>query len=156
VVTTDQLELRPLPVAAARALPDDRKVAGRLIGAVVPNVWPLPDLLDVLPLHEPPFGIWVMVEQETETVVGDIGFIGPPDESGTVEIGYSVIPDRRRRGYATEAARGLVAWAMEQPGVRAVTATCEPGNVGSVRTLERAGFARTAEENGLVRWRYPA
>lgn len=155
-MTTDQLELRPLPLAAARALPDDRKAAGRVIGAVVPNEWPLPDLLDVLPIHEPPFGIWVMVERETETVVGDVGFLGPPDESGTVEIGYSVLPDRRRRGYATEAARGLTAWALEQPGVRAVSATCEAGNIGSVRALERAGFSRKAEENGLVRWRYPA
>ena len=155
MVTTEQLELRPLPLAAARVLVDDPKAAGRLIGAVVPDDWPLPDLKDVVDRHDPPFGIWVMVERETETVVGDIGFHGPPDESGTVEIGYSVLPDRRRRGYATEAARGIAAWALEQPGVRAVSANCEPDNIGSIRALERAGFTRIGESEDLVRWRYP-
>ncbi len=156
MVTTEQLELRPLPLAAARALFDDRKTAGRVLGAVVPDEWPLPDLKDVVSRHQPPFGIWVMVERETETVVGDVGFHGPPDESGTVEIGYSVLPDRRRRGYATEAARGLTTWALEQPGVRAVAAACETDNIGSIRALERAGFTRIGEDNGLVRWRYPS
>jgi [ribosomal protein S5]-alanine N-acetyltransferase len=156
VVTTEQLELRPLPVAAARALFDDPKTAGRLIGAVVPSDWPLPDLKDVVDRHQPPFGIWVLVERETDTVVGDIGFHGPPDESGTVEIGYSVLPERRRRGYATEAVRALTSWALEQPGVRAVTASCEPTNIGSIRALERAGFTRVGENADLVHWRYPA
>jgi ribosomal-protein-alanine N-acetyltransferase len=156
VVSTEQLELRPLPVAAARALPDDRKTAGRLIGAVVPDDWPLPDLRDIVSRHQPRLGIWVMVERETDTVVGDIGFHGPPDESGTVEIGYSVLPDRRRRGYATEATRALTGWALDQPGVRAVAATCAPDNVGSIRALERAGFAKVGESADLVHWRYPA
>jgi ribosomal-protein-alanine N-acetyltransferase len=153
VVTSEQLELRPLPLAAARALFDDPKTAGRLIGAVIPDEWPLPDLKDVINRHQPPYGIWVMVELETEMVVGDIGFHGPPDESGTVEIGYSVVPDRRRRGYATEAVTALTRWALEQPGVRAVSASCEPGNVGSIRALERAGFDRVSENEDLVHWR---
>lgn len=156
MVLTEQLELRPLPVAAARVLADDPKAAGRLIGAVVPDDWPQPDLKDVVDRHEPPFGIWVMVERETETVVGDIGFHGPPDESGTVEIGYSVVPGRRRRGYATEAARAIAAWALAQPDVHTVVASCEPDNVGSIRTLELAGFVRTGEDRELVRWRYSA
>jgi len=64
------------------------------------------------------FGIWLMIERDTDTVVGDIGFMGPPDD-GSVEIGFSVIPDRRRLGYASEAAGRLVAWALEQPEISA-------------------------------------
>ena len=154
MITSGQLELRPLPLDAARVLPDDRKTAGRLIGALVPETWPSPDLVGILDRHELPYGIWVMVDPDTATVVGDIGFHGPPDETGTVEIGYSVVPERRRRGYATEAARALAAWALEQPGVKTVTATCEPGNAGSIKTLERAGFARVEETDRVVRWRY--
>src|SRR5258708_6060138 len=95
--------------AVARALLDDRVTANRVLGATLHPDWPQPDLLDVLPaqaaaeLDEIRFGIWLIIERNTNTVVGDIGFMGPPSAEGSLEIGYSVIPDRRRRGYATEA-----------------------------------------------------
>ena len=97
-----------------------------------------------------------MIERESGSVVGDIGFVGPPDESGSVEVGYSVIPDRRRRGYATEAARAIVEWALSQPGVEMIVAGCDSDNAPSIRTLERLGFRRTDEANGQIRWRYDA
>jgi ribosomal-protein-alanine N-acetyltransferase len=153
-----RLELTPLRAAAAAALPDDRAAASRAIGATLPDPWPQMDLLDVLPVQaaaEPadePFGIWLMIERETNPVVGDIGFMGPPD-GGVVEIGFSVIPDRRRRGYATEAARSLVGWAFRDPGIREVTARSEPENEASARVLSAAGFARIGESRGVVRWR---
>jgi ribosomal-protein-alanine N-acetyltransferase len=130
-----------------------------VLGVALPPEWPHADLLDVLPLQaaagpsEERFGVWVMIERETRAVVGDIGFLGPPGAAGTVEIGYSVIPDRRGRGYATEAARALVDWALRQPGVRGVVAGCEKENVASIRTLERLGFTRTGEAGGQLRWR---
>ena len=95
-----------------------------------------------------------MIERESGCVVGDIGFIGPPDERGSVEIGYSVIPDRRGRGYASEAGRALVDFALDQLGVEVVVASCDNDNVASIRTLERIGFRRTSEADGQVRWRY--
>lgn len=121
--------------------------------------WPDPNLLDVLPRHVAGgeagecFGVWVMVERASGTVVGDIGFHGPPDDAGTVEVGYSVVPSRRGRRYATEAAVALVDWALALPSVQAVVAGCDAGNVPSIRTLERAGFRRTGETEGELRWR---
>jgi ribosomal-protein-alanine N-acetyltransferase len=158
-IRTARLELRPMPSAAADALPDDRGTAARLLGVALPPDWPLADLLDVLPLQaaaaagEEHFGVWVIVERASRTVVGDIGFIGPPGEDGSVEIGYSVIPDRRGRGYATEAAGRLVDWALRQPGVDAVVAGCDRGNAPSIRVLERTGFVRSGETDGRLRWR---
>ena len=152
------LELTPLPAAAAAALPDDRATATRLIGASLPDPWPQLDLLDVLPVQasaEPadePFGIWLMIERDSNIVVGDVGFMGPPD-GGVVEIGFSVIPDRRRRGYATEAARSLVDWAFSEPRIREVSARTEPENEASARVLVATGFARVGDSRGVVRWR---
>ena len=153
-----RLELTPLPAAAAEALPDDRSAAAAVIGSSLPDEWPQMDLLDVLPMQaaaEPAaerFGIWLMIERDTNTVVGDIGFMGPPD-GGVVEIGFSVVPDRRRRGYATEAARSLVDWAFADPAIREITARSEPENEASARVLSAAGFARIGEGRGVVRWR---
>ena len=156
---TTRLELRPLPSAAAGALPDDRETAARLLGVVLPPAWPQADLLDVLPLQaaaahsEERFGVWVVIERESKTVIGDIGFIGPPGEDNTVEIGYSVIPDRRGRGYATEAARAFVDWALRQPRIDSVVAGCDNKSVPSIRILEGIGFVRSSESVGQLRWR---
>lgn len=97
-----------------------------------------------------------MIERETGTVVGDIGFVGPPDDGGSVEIGYSVISDRRRRGYAKEAAEAIVEWVLRQPNVRVVVAGCAKDNLPSIRTLVRTGFLQTGEADGQIRWRYEA
>ena len=159
-LTTDRLELRPLPARAAAALLADREAASRTLGTQLSEDWPAPDLLGILPRQSAAaadqecFGIWVMIERSSETVVGDAGFHGPPNAAGMVEIGYSVIPSRRRRGYATEAARALVEWAYLQPNVHVIVAGCDPDNVPSICTLERIGFVRTGEANGELRWRY--
>lgn len=158
-IQTTRLELRPLPAAAADALPDDREGAARMLGVVLPPDWPQRDLLDILPLQaaaapgEERFGVWVIIERASKSVVGDIGFIGPPAADGTVEIGYCVIPACRSRGYATEAARVLVDWALAQPGVESIVAGCDNKNVPSIRILERIGFIRSREKDGQIRWR---
>jgi len=100
--------------------------------------------------------VWVIVERESSTVVGDIGFFGPPDAAGVLEVGYSIVPDRRRRGYASEAASALVTWALDQPGVEAVVAACDANNAASILTLDRVGFRRTGEADGRVLWEYTA
>jgi ribosomal-protein-alanine N-acetyltransferase len=157
---TERMELRPLPAAAANVLPESREDAGRILGALVPLDWPQADLLVVLRVQasastsDERFGMWVMIERESGSVVGDVGFIGPPSEGGSIEIGYSVIPDRRRRGYATEAARAIVDWALRESRVKVVVASCDNDNEPSIRTLERIGFLRVDEADGQIRWRY--
>ncbi len=156
---TERLELRPLPVAAAAALPGDRERAGELIGAKLSDQWPQPDVLAILPRHaeldedSARFGVWVIIERGSGTVVGDIGFHGEPGDERAVEIGYAIVPDRRRRGYATEAASAIAGWALRQPEVDAVVAGCDADNEPSVRTLERSGFEPTGEADGQLRWR---
>lgn len=53
------------------------------------------------------FGLWV-VETHAGDFVGDCG-LTVQDVEGTphVEVGYHVMPEQRRRGYATEAARAV-------------------------------------------------
>ncbi len=156
---SQRLDLQPLDPGAAQALPDDRALASTVIGARLSADWPAPDLLDVLPMQAAAspenacFGVWVIIERETATVVGDIGFFGPPGPDQTIEIGYSIVSDRRRRGYATEAARTLVRWALEQPGVSSVVAGCDSTNRPSILTLEGLGFARVEPVGDQLRWR---
>jgi RimJ/RimL family protein N-acetyltransferase len=87
-----------------------------------------------------------------DEVVGDAGFLGPPDSRHAVELGYSIMPEQRRRGFATEAAAALTAWALDQPRVERVVAACAPSNEASIRVLERVGFERIGERAGELLW----
>lgn len=160
-IRTARLDLRPLKPEAAAALPQQRDLAAELIAARLPDDWPAPDLLDVLPMQAAAgelacFGVWVVIEHDSNTVIGDIGFFGPPTSDATVEVGYSIIPARRRRGYATEAGSALINWALEQRGIESVVAGCDPENLPSTRTLERLGFSQTEANETQLRWRLRA
>lgn len=159
VVEAEQLRLHPLPPSAAAALPADRQTAAREIGAELDAEWPQPDLLDLLPGQadlsdeQAMWGIWVIADRDSGQVVGDIGFHAPPSADGSVEIGFSIVPSRRRRGYASRAAGALIGWACRQPKVSVVVARCDPDNEASVRTLRRAGLAQVGTDGEMLRWR---
>jgi RimJ/RimL family protein N-acetyltransferase len=77
-------------------------------------------------------------------MIGHIGFHGPPGSNArqdpeAVEIGYTVFPDYRKQGYATEAVRALVEWTRAQ-GVERVIASIGPENEPSLAIVRRLGF----------------
>jgi RimJ/RimL family protein N-acetyltransferase len=86
------------------------------------------------------WGSWYFVRGEDRTLVGAGGFTGIPNEAGTVEIGYSVVESFQRRGYATEAALGLTAYAFAEPAVTRVVAETLPHLDASIGVLHKLGF----------------
>jgi RimJ/RimL family protein N-acetyltransferase len=134
VIETERLSLIPWPAAAL-----DLESLGRELGIAVPEGW-RPDVTDILPAQPPPYGPYAVLCGSE--LVGSGGFVGPPDASGTVEIGYETAPAHRRLGYASEVAAALVAWALDQPEVSRVIASPSTDNVASIRVLEHAGLRR--------------
>jgi RimJ/RimL family protein N-acetyltransferase len=102
------------------------------------------------------FGFFV-IDRASNHVVGTAGFKGPPDEDGMVEIAYGIVPSFEGRGYATEVAGQLVAFAVGDPRVRNIRAHTLPETNASTRVLEKNGFAKIGAvedpEDGQV-WRW--
>ena len=100
---------------------------------------------------------FAVVHRESRSVIGNVGFKGPPDGEGMVEIAYGIVPAFQGRGYATEAAEAGVAFAFGNGRVRLVRAHTLPMPNASTRVLEKCGFKHTGEvvdpEDGLV-WRW--
>lgn len=78
--------------------------------------------------------------RESRLLVGGAGFKGPPRADGTVEVGYGIVEDQQRRGYASEAVAGMVRWAFEHPEVARVTAHTFERHEASVGVLRKNGF----------------
>jgi [ribosomal protein S5]-alanine N-acetyltransferase len=113
--------------------------------------------LDASTLPDPWVHGFSMMESLTGNTVGQCGFKGPPDSDGVVEIAYGVASDQERQGYATEAARALVAFAFSITQVKRVRAHTLPAANASKRVLAKCGFQYVGEindpEDGLV-WRF--
>jgi RimJ/RimL family protein N-acetyltransferase len=90
-------------------------------------------------------------------MVGHAGFHGPPGinavkEPDAVEVGYTVFPEYRSRGFATEAVSTLLRWASGKHGIRHFVASVAPDNTHSLALVKRLGFTETGrhwdEEDG--------
>lgn len=80
-------------------------------------------------------------------IVDGLGQPGVPRGTDAL-IGYMVRPGFEGRCVATATARGVLAAAFEDLGLRRVTAGCYAANVASARVLEKVGMRR--ERHGIA------
>jgi len=79
-----------------------------------------------------------------------IGSIGHYHTGSMLEIGYSILPDERGKGYCTEAVKIMVDYLfLSRPIVR-VQAHTNARNMASQRVLEKSGF----KKEGTLRKEY--
>ena len=130
------------------------------LGYIAEKNWPSDEYHEALPLFREMvvnsgahgFGSWIILDKSTMEVVGAIGFIGGPDESGAVEIGFGINPDRRCRGFCAESIEAIAEWAFSIPAVTRITAHCDDENSASKKVLEKTGFMLQGMEDGLCLW----
>jgi RimJ/RimL family protein N-acetyltransferase len=79
--------------------------------------------------------------KDTGQMIGHMVF-RPWTAPQTFEIGWVLARAHQRRGYATEAARALLAHAFGPLGAHRVIATCQPENTASWRVMETLGMRR--------------
>jgi ribosomal-protein-alanine N-acetyltransferase len=154
-IETERLSLVPITLSIVEAVMLDRREdARRLISADMPMRWPGRALverafsasLDRI-RAAPETRLWgdrlMVVKGDRPRVVGSVVFHGFP-EDGVAEVGYGVDEDVQRMGFATEATRAAVEWALTQESIRSVRATTFPWHRASVRVLEKVGMRKVA------------
>jgi RimJ/RimL family protein N-acetyltransferase len=89
--------------------------------------------------------ILLAVERKQDArLIGEVSLIWRSVADEQAEIGYILHPDVHGQGYATEAARALLAFAFAQVGLHRVYARCDARNVASARVMARLGMRQEA------------
>jgi len=114
---------------------------------------PVPrDVLAAGPLRNDHNG-QLMVELVADgTPIGTVGWhrvmYGPTPESAAWNIGISLIPGARGKGYGTEAQRQVAAYLCETTTVNRVEASTDVENLPEQRSLQKAGYRREGVQRG--------
>lgn len=98
------------------------------------------------------WGVWFVIRRSDGKMIGDAGFKGKPGSEKTVEVGYGILPEVQRQGYATEAVEALIGWAISSGQVAAVNAECYADNLASIKVLEKLGMKQVSAEEDILLW----
>ena len=160
-MTSLELHTPRLTLYAASTALLDAELAGReplamALHALIPTDWPPGEYdRDAIEFFRgqvaaggaavEPWYSWYAVlnttSQEPASVVAAGGYFGPPDQSGGVEIGYSVATAFRGRGIASELVAALVANGFAYLNVTCIIAHTSNANPASITVLRTCGFS---------------
>ena len=162
LIETSRLKLLPFTKKICEETLINSVEALKSINIIPCEGWPdletlntLPRILVNLNKAEQPSGFesWMIIEKNSNYLIGDIGFKGIPNDNGEIDLGYGIIANKRRSGFAIEAASCLLAWAFAQLKVKVVTANCHSDNLGSKRILSLLNFRLIKQDNDMIYWK---
>ena len=85
------------------------------------------------------FGLFCVELRDTGEAIGMCGLL-KRDWLGDVDVGFAFFPKFWAKGYAYESAAGVIEWARVARGVTRVVGIVKPGNLASIRVLEKLGM----------------
>ncbi|MGM0445955.1 MAG: GNAT family N-acetyltransferase [Bacillota bacterium] len=97
---------------------------------------------------------WLIINKNTNQVLGRIGFKNIPDQNHICEIGYGINETFRSKGYMTEALKRYLDWGFNQNinPISKITAKTKIDNIASQKVLKKAGFKRVSVKDDLTHW----
>ncbi len=89
------------------------------------------------------FGLWAVIRKEDSSFLGDCGItMQNIDNNYLPEIGFHIISAYRRKGYASEAAIGVMEFVREKHGFIKLYSYCEEANLASLAVMRKIGMKR--------------
>ena len=123
--------------------------------------WPDEDVMDTIPgiiknLSKNNYATglesWLIIKKETKEIIGDVGFKGYNFDSQNVDLGYGIIFEERRKGYAEEASRELINWVLKLDYIKEITANCSTENFQSIHLLNKLAFHQLKVNESMIYW----
>jgi ribosomal-protein-alanine N-acetyltransferase len=160
-LTTERLILLPFTIEICKNLLNGDYSDLEIRNLKKGKSWPDTDVIETLPkiIHnllkvELPTGFesWMIIKKDTLEIIGDLGFKGFNYENKNIDIGYGIIKEERRKGYAEEAVTEMIKWAFSNEIVKEITANCLTENVNSISLLTKFNFIKLRTENGMIYW----
>jgi RimJ/RimL family protein N-acetyltransferase len=87
---------------------------------------------------------FVLIEKNTQKLIGDIGVHFFDIENKQVEIGCTLNKDFQNKGYATESVKKVIDCLFKKLNKHRIIASIDPRNLCSIRLVERIGFRKEA------------
>jgi [ribosomal protein S5]-alanine N-acetyltransferase len=177
VLETDRLRIRPFTLAdlddAHRVL--DVELADADVGSEGALTrgkrerwlsWTVLNYGELACLYQPPYGERAIVRKHSDELIGAVGFVpcmAPFDQIPALrmdgqcasaglsrpEFGlfWAIAPEQQHDGYATEAARAMIAYAFDTLRLRRIIATTAYDNAASIGVMRKLGMS--IEKNPL-------
>lgn len=90
-------------------------------------------------------GRWAVHTKPGMEFIGWCGLKYRP-ESDEIDLGYRFMKSAWGKGYATEAAMASIKYGFDKLGLQRIVGRAMPGNVGSIKVLEKCGMKYIGEE----------
>lgn len=161
-LTTERLLLIPFTTKICKNLLNNDFSDILEMGLQKGKCWPDHDVMDTLPrilnnlsqIHSPTgFESWMVIKKDTLEIIGDVGFKGFNEDAKSVNLGYGIILEERKKGFAEEAAKGLIKWAFSNDFVQQITANCLINNFGSIKLLKKLNFVELVDDMEMLHWK---
>ena len=91
---------------------------------------------------------WIAVDDQTGVFIGIYGVKIKAQD--TVEVSYITHTDKQRQGYASEAIKGLLVWAIKHLHVQYAVANVHEENMESISFAEKMGFEHIGKEGRFL------
>lgn len=165
-LVTTRLYLVPFKLEIVKAAIMGNAELASFLGVTVLPDWYDEELIQDLPiiadiLCKYPFqSEWgwgsLVIHKPENALIGHVMVKVIPDSTGSptgsLEIGYYIASSYRQQGYASEATKAVIDWALSQPSVQSVMAGCDPNNIASKRVLEKIGMQLIESREKVLVW----
>jgi RimJ/RimL family protein N-acetyltransferase len=87
---------------------------------------------------------FIIIEKETQKIIGDLGIHFFDNENKQVEIGCTLNKNFQNKGYATESLKRVIDYLFKELSKHRIIASIDPENKNSIQLVERIGFRKEA------------